>query len=283
MDCQFVGAEQPLRQGDILKRISNDASAYRVVVTADCDIAQNKGVDKGVACAEVVRLRDYLTGPFAIQLLRKKYDWAKRELSKWIQAQWRRHSPGAGLDPKAVDRWLDVAPVEEIEATLQVEPQPEDGMLRRLLRAIQAANECFKKPHFDEIIECLQEFQDRKPADPVGFLKSQLTRLQPSQLPDDLFFISELPGEDGLGYLASLRNLSFIDRSEIVSTVPEARSRGIAYVRIGRLAPTFKHGMAQQLGILYSRIGYPEVYEETRDVAFTIVIDEICSKWGCHD
>ena len=50
-DCVYVDAALPVRQGDVLKRVRGDGPAtLAIVITADCDIANEKFGDAGLAC-----------------------------------------------------------------------------------------------------------------------------------------------------------------------------------------------------------------------------------------
>lgn len=280
MDCELVGAELPLRQGDVLKRVEDEGCArFKIVVSADCDLAQHKGVEKGAACIELVPLRDYLTSVFAHQLLSQHFERVLKELAEWIQNKSSDADPDSELSLEAVKRWILVAPVEEIEAALKLDPQPDGGLLKRASKALKRSQKCLDVYSFEEAAACFIDLQQRPPADAAKFLKSQLNKLDPNKLPEELFFVSELPGEEGIGYIALLRNLSFVDLAEIAKSVPDARAQGLPYVRVARLTPTFKHGMAQQLGTLFARIGYPHAYEETRRTTFAVIVDDIAIQW----
>jgi len=56
-DCEEIDQSLPIRQGDVLKRVRPDGKgALAIVITADCDIANLKFGDAGLACVALTPL-----------------------------------------------------------------------------------------------------------------------------------------------------------------------------------------------------------------------------------
>src|SRR5690606_23550739 len=102
--------------------------------------------------------------------------------------------------------------------------------------------------------------------------------LNPKNLPLDMFYISSVPGEPEVGFIATLRALSFIPFDRSFTSLDSAKDVENSFVRVGRMTPTFRHALAQQFGMLFSRIGMPEDYEEDRDTAFGLIADQIIAE-----
>src|SRR5690606_30276612 len=170
-----------------------------------------------------------------------------------------------------------VASATEIVNALGLDDCATAQTVESTLNALRDAASCLSgNSTTREKLRALSRLQRKPPTDWRQFVQNQFSKLQSNQLPDDLFFISRIPDEHNLGYVAKLRSLSFVGWNSITTSVPEAREHSEAYVRIARLAATFKHGLAQQVGSLFARIGYPEAYEKERDEIFDLVTDELC-------
>ncbi len=91
----------------------------------------------------------------------------------------------------------------------------------------------------------------------------------------DIFFVSSVPGEPEFGFIAKLRALSFVPFDRSFTSMTAAKDVDNSFVRVGRLAPTFRHALAQQFGMLFARIGMPTEYEVDRDAVFAMVADQM--------
>jgi hypothetical protein len=180
----------------------------------------------------------------------------------------------------AIAQWIQTAPIIELEEALQLKTASELTYFRHMAMALKSAFACPPDADAQEVITCLTKLQKKMPTDRADFIRLQLSRLEANQLPDDLFFVSEVPGEESLGYLALLRSTTIIKLTDLVSSVQEARERNFAYLRIGRLKTVYKHGIAQQFGFLFSRIGYPKPYEDERAAAFELATEQLSVQLG---
>jgi hypothetical protein len=275
-DCESVDPIEPIRQGDILKRFRDGrGDSIFVVISADCDIAQAKVGDSGIACVELQPLREYLCGDHLFKIATRQFESRTKELKDWIRKR------KLLLSDKAVDEWIRVATAEEIIENLELKDKKDSRFVEDTLRSIQAARfHLSNSRDARSALNVLHNLQRATPKDWRTFVYGQLSKLQSAQLPEDLFFICSIPSEQMLGYLAKLRNITFLGISTVVSTIPAARERSIGFVRIARLSATFKHGLAQQVGYLFARIGYPREYEQERDAIFDMVVEELCQELG---
>jgi hypothetical protein len=283
-DCETVQPGEPLRQGDVLKRFEcgKDHSLW-LIVSADCDIAQGKVGDQGLACIALRSLREYLLGEHLTRSVERQLTTRLRELREWIRKQ-HQESPGDKdpLSDGALDDWICQSSPAEIAEALSVPLGNARSFLEQSIDAVRRARAALAAPYDMTMprLESLARLQKKPPSDWKQFVHQQLTKLQPSQLPDDAFFVTSVPGEKSLGYVAKLRSFSFVTTTSVTMSVPEARERAEAYVRIARLSATFKHGLAQQIGFLFARIGYPNEFEVEREEIFDLVVEEICNEWG---
>ena len=281
-DCEKVDPALPIRQGDVLKRVQNNGpTSLAVVVTADCDIANNKLGDSGLACVQLVPLADYMLNEHARTIANRQLRKRFAKATEWINKRWLElDAQNTYLTEDSVITWLTRTSIEEIETNLGLPAEEKKSFLKREIPALLSAQALLYAPKDQfSAIDALRALQP-KPTPRREQLKSLFRDLDPSNLPLDMFFVSSIPGEPGVGFIAKLRALSFVPMDQSFTSMMLAKEFDNSFVRVGRLAPTFRHGLAQQFGMLFARIGLPRAYEADREVAFAVIADQIANEMG---
>lgn len=274
-DCERIDAALPVRQGDVLKRVRGDGkSNLVVVVTADCDIANGKYGEAGLACVQLDLLADHVLGEHSRGLaqaaLKKRFD----KVTEWINNCWREKSADNGdLSAEHVQAWILASKPEEIEAELNLPVDDHKSYLKRECVALKAAKSFIDASNdrysgIDAL--CALQTQTRS-----AQLKTVFGTLNPKALPLDLFYISSIPDVEGLGFVAKLRALTFVPFERSFTSLGAAKDVDNSFVRVGRLAPTFRHALSQQFGMLFARIGMPKQFETDRDTTFGLIAEQI--------
>jgi len=281
-DCEHVDAALPVRQGDVLKRVRGDGpTTLAIVVTADCDIANEKFGEVGLASVQLDLLADHVLGEHARGLaqgqLKKRYEKA----AEWVNKRWSQKDPeNVALSEERVQAWILASTPEEIEAELNLPVDDSKSFLKRESAALRMAQNCIDAPvDRYSAIDALCALQAQTTSRSAQ-LKSVFGTLNPKGLPLDLFYVSSVPGEPGLGFVAKLRALTFIPFDRCFTSMDAAKDVENSFLRVGRLAPTFRHALAQQFGMLFARIGMPRAYEVDRDAAFGLIADQITAEMG---
>jgi hypothetical protein len=97
--------------------------------------------------------------------------------------------------------------------------------------------------------------------------KDILRQAQSDPLPDDVFLLPTIPQLPDVGpAVVLLRELIGIPFGSICFRSYDAISKD-HFLRIGRLNPIIKYAISQAFGVLYTRIGLPETYENRRMAA----------------
>lgn len=279
-DCERVDAALPVRQGDVLKRVRGDGrSNLVVVVTADCDIANGKYGEAGLACVQLDLLANHVLGEHARGLaqaaLKKRFEKA----AEWVNKRWREKSADNGdLSAEHVQAWMLASSPEEIEGELNLPVDDQRSFIKRECAALRTAKNFIDTPT-DRYsgIDALCTLQTQTPTRSAQ-LKTLFGTLNPKDLPLDLFYVSSVPDVPGLGFVAKLRALTFIPFERTFTSLDAAKDVDNSFVRVGRLAPTFRHALAQQFGMLFARIGMPKQFEVDRDAAFGWIAEQIKSE-----
>lgn len=280
-DCEYIDAALPIRQGDVLKQVRGDSPAtLLIVVTADCDIANKKFGDAGLACVQLTLLSDHVLGEHARASVQRQLKKRFEKVTEWINKRWLQKSPeNVALSDERVQAWVLMSDPEEIEAELG-EPVDEKSFLRRECPALRTAKQLIDKPvNRYSGIDAMRALHP-KTSTRSEQLKTLFGSLNPKDLPLDMFYVSGVPGEAGVGFIAKLRALSFIPFDRSFTSLDAAKDVENSFVRVGRLTPTFRHALAQQFGMLFARIGMPKDYEVDRDAAFVLIAEQITAEMG---
>lgn len=281
-DCEQVDVTLPIRQGDVLKHLHSDGhSVLKIVVTADCDIANGKFGDAGLACVQLMPLVDYMLDDHARTTAHRQLKKRFERATEWINLRWLKKDPqNVALTEECVRTWVMTSPPEEIEAELALPVEGNKSFIMREIPVIRAAQTLLDAPvDRYSAIDALRGIQS-KSVSRSEQVKTLFGSLDPRDLPLDVFYVSSVPGEPGVGFIAKLRALSFIPFNHSFTSMVAAKEVENSFVRVGRLAPTFRHALAQQFGMLFARIGMPKEYETDRDAAFTLIADQITADLG---
>ena len=279
LDSEPATKSAPLRQGDILRAYGRaQMSNLWIVVTADCDIAQDK-FGEGLACVPLVPLSNYLMCDYAATLLEKQRKKRIRELTETINTSMiKADSNRLPMPIGELENWLNANSASDIIGGLSsvyTVPLQTKNLIDCLCKIVSV----LKSEDSGKFVDALCLLNWKEGVKEGDIVRQQLSKLDPAQLPQDAFFLTEVPGEEGMGFIAKLRQLVFLPSTQLVQSVAQAREHISAYLRVGRLIPTFKHALSQQLGNLYSRIGLPYEYEESRLVTFELVVRQFVSDW----
>lgn len=189
------------------------------------------------------------------------------------------HAKNVALSEERVQAWILASEPEEIEAELGESVDDKKSFLKRECRALREAKKLIDAPidRYSAIdaLCALHPTSSRSKQ-----LKTLFGNLNPQDLPLDMFYVSSVPDEPGIGFIAKLRALSFIPFDCSFTSMDAAKDVDNSFVRVGRLTPTFRHALAQQFGMLFARIGMPKDYEVDRNAAFALIADQITAEMG---
>lgn len=252
----------PIRQGDVL--ISRDPRTgildeVCLVITADCDISKGK-FGRQLACLRVLTVKDYVA-----------HIWAKRKLDKLIKeetkklraqlAKW--HSLATGqestLTEEAAKIWISRAEPSAICDALNV---PDDGSRKKLLSILANYREAFQGlTHQGSPLTTLVSLKATlERTDSKVYRQKTLQQAQQEPLPEDVFLLPELPLAADTPCVVMLREIVGVSSDSVCFRATDATSPE-NFLRVCRLQPTYKYAVSQAFGILYSRIGLPDEYE----------------------
>ncbi|WP_316897865.1 hypothetical protein [Pseudodesulfovibrio indicus] len=265
----------PVRQGDLL--VCRDSSSlqdveYFLVITADCDINNNK-FGRQLACLRVVQLKEYYQSIWAERLLKKAIENADRrildQVNKWYSLA---QGSDASISKEALLHWLDTTSHEDIAKALNIDANNREkfySTLERYHNAILILDNC-SECALNVYVEFVSIF-DAKRLDDV---RSATVKKMDSNLPADVFLLPSLSTISDSPAVILLRELIGIPFEKICYRARDAVGKN-NYIRALRLNPVFKYAVSQAFGHLYSRIGLPEEFENQNKC----VVEKVKDTW----
>jgi hypothetical protein len=268
-ECEYVDPAQPLLQGDVVRSLSTASDpwdALAVVVTADCDIENDKHGGR-VTCVPVVPLTTYLATYYLPRRVARLAD----SLSEQFVSIMRKAQKENFADferPISLARaksWVLETSPAEVASSLKLVGQ-QRVLFASFAEQFAALNR-LKQGDFEEYCGAFISTQQlRMPTKEAGSIRQGL-RLDlaghTNELPGDALFLNSLG--DGLdrGYVAYLRVMRELP-DESVALKSSQISFDMTHERISRMRSPYVHALTQRLAAVFSAIGLPSEYEKAR-------------------
>lgn len=274
-----VDDEQEIRQGDIIRRNAggvNEEPTFGVVLTADCDIANNKAGDR-FTWLQIVPAASYL------ELI-----WAPEEFKRLVEKQSRISLEGLNalikrsgievspLSSSSLQEWLREKSAEDVLQAVNPHGKPDDPKLRRSLQALRL---CLGFEGSSSTLVRLRQAWALLGRDESAQQSQLRGALDTNRGFSDCLLVPELPGVTGYGFVVLLRAISNIEVKELFRSETDARinDQPLAFYRIGKFSDALRFSIAQRLAFLFSRIGMSTAFEEACDVATELLVQSVCS------
>jgi hypothetical protein len=267
-ECEFVSADEPLRQGDVVQAYGEPVDqwdARMVVVTADCDLARRKHAGR-VSCVPAVTLHQYLSLFYLPGRLEKVAAPLADQIVAMIRKAREQVEAVAPISRERALAWVHEVPATEIAASLGIDGSVEE--FRRKVDAYIQTTAAIDSDDFDSQWvnyarrggletddRIVRERSDKLQLDVTGLLK---------KLPGDALFLRSLGESLDSGFVCYLRVVRDL-RESAISTRYSGVGHPVTHVRTSRLSSPYLYALTQQLGAVFSAIGLPEEYEQARD------------------
>lgn len=273
-ETEHCPAQEPLRQGDIVKLDSDAESHYgfslAAIINADCDMAHGKH-DGVIAILPIYRFTEYLqkfwlstytenqikTATRTIKALCKLEDHNIQELVDWI----------ASSEWQAFD-------VDKLATKLVLgkkECQALSDAVTKLKIAIEGKN--------SQSLTCVKDLAPN-PNDCEKHLQAQIADAKKS-LGDGHFFVTDISGDDGIGFVVRMRRIYSIEAEHCFLTYSALQARKLngskAVHRLSRFSPHYKFKLAQIFAQQFSRIGLPDELMNLSSLAIDNAVQHIQS------
>jgi len=272
-ETEHCPVQQPLRQGDIL-RIESSGSSQRpfslaAIINADCDMANEKH-DGVIAVLPIYHFPEYLkifwlptfvgghmkSTSKTIQNLCKLEEENVQELIRWIK------SPSDRLKFD-LDKFAESFKFGKKESTSLVEAL---GRLKITIDSQESMS-----------LGCIGRLAPN-PENCDKYIKDQVLEAKKG-LGDGHFFVTDVKGDDGIGFVIRMRRIYSIDANRCFPSYSayQANTNGQkdGAFRLSRLTPHYKFKLAQIFAQQYSRIGLPDELMALSTLAVDNVVQHI--------
>jgi hypothetical protein len=274
VECEELeDSSVPLRQGDVLEWLGDQTDPWRrfaIVVTADCDLAHQKHSGL-LACVPALPHDEYLSlFPLPARVAKAKTKLLERAAAL-VRGYQEANRPEftVAMSDEAIAAWIEAVAPEEIIAELRVTDKKEAKLITDVLTAIRACSSSTAAGGLDPQLDALTHawlvtqgksgFAERRRV----FARELLDLL--GRLPGDAVFLHGLSPRHRGGYVVYLRAILNVDEAAVACSVPDLREGSVTAKRIARLSSPYVFHLSQALGQVFSAIGLPSRYEESRD------------------
>jgi hypothetical protein len=279
-ECDEVTDDRPLVQGDIFEWVDRGTDPWRqfgVVVTANCDIAQEK--HRGIlSYVPFLSLQDYLRLFHFPKLLQRGVQPLANELSKKLLAdelaEAIRTYQAANLPefPEPVsDRaallWAKSRTPEEIADDLRITGAESRARFINLVVDFKYVDDATTGEGYTEQLSALIRLRTRRGVVPAKAQEAIWGEIHGAikSLPGDCFFVGRVGSTPSAGWIAYLRLVREIQHRDVAIRQPELRRQGAALAkRVSRLRSPYIYRLTQQLTDVFAAIGLPTEYEDSR-------------------
>jgi len=233
-----------------------------VVINADCDLAHGK-VDGVLALLPIFSFHSYLEAFWVKSHLLSEFS----QNIEWILG-------ACGIEKAEAEdlaRWIESDNPMAIASSLigaHAVPTKKHAELH------QRVNKC-------AIIASSQGLEGFKRVcsldpDPSRYARKHIEAAK-GAIGDGHFFLSEISGQEGLGFVVRMRRILSIEATNCYRSVSDMRAHApdtkTSAARVARLTPTYQHRIAQLFAYQFSRIGLPD---ETTELS-KLAVDDIVS------
>jgi len=268
-ECEPATDDLPLRQGDVFAWLTRaEVGPFRqfgVIVTADCDIAQEK--HRGIiSYVPVMPLADYLRQFDLPRRVERALGSVGEELVAAVRGvQAKIPEFPEPMSQEAVLGWVEGVTATAILSALAVREPQEIARLTGLIADYQALRASARDGSFDAQLDALASLRARNNKGPLAEaqlrLRSEIADAT-EKLPGDAFFVGYLADGEALGHVAYLRLVREIRHDQIATRVTDLASAKAK--RVSRMSSPYLYRLTQQLADVFAAIGLPDVYERQR-------------------
>jgi hypothetical protein len=260
-------------QGDIFKvgSLCNqnflDHEEWGMVITADCDIAQEK--ISSFAFLPIITAKSYLDKYWLITLLEKeKHELLKNITNSINDKKYLEKQNCKPIDISEVKEWIEEESVEGVFKELGI------SLNKNRIPKFHQQYEILSQPASFENFFILRNIQGRK----EDAIKKEI-RTVFSSLKDEFYFVPYVGAQESFGVIVKLRSLRTIDMSIVYHSLLKARSSSVdintTLYRVGRFSDYLRYSISQKFALLFSKIGMPEHYESDVEASLNIIADSL--------
>ncbi|WP_146047104.1 hypothetical protein [Aeromonas bestiarum] len=253
-EYQHLTPSDEILQGDIFFH-DNPEQTLGVIITADCDISQNKtsGV---IAYLPIIQARDYITQNLMYESTSELLKKSREQIDK-------KFNTAGNMTAEAIDHIIQMN-TDDLQRKLSISTN--DNIHNHLNVIRYEMSDAYKKEpcNLQKISSIINILKPENTETPFSKFRSKIKGIKNR---DDCLFVQELSENFIDGYVILLREIRAINRDDIYSSISTSRESSSTQkaIRFSKLAPVYKYWLSHNFGRLFSRVGLPIEYEVKRD------------------
>lgn len=264
-------------QGDIFEvgencsDIFKKEEKYAVVITADCDIAQNK-MGRFFTLLPIISAQDYLTEYWIKGLFEKELKKIAEEVCLVVNKCG--HLKQHGCDPVTAEgmlSWIDEDGLEGVFASLDIEKS------KKIDEVVSRYELVSGESNIDGYLSLMKLRNKRERA-----VKSDITGAIKNSR-DEFYFIPDLPKSKVSGHMIKLRDVRSVSKERLYKRAQDLRlspnDPAKSLLRTGRFSDYLKYSITQQFAMVFSSIGMKDLFEKDADASLDMIASEICNDY----
>ncbi|MFQ2543457.1 hypothetical protein ACK3Z0_09145 [Aeromonas caviae] len=265
---------ESIRQGDIVK-IGKDLSfgfsdvdKFGFVVTADCDIYQDKsGGD--ITILPIIDPQIFIDTIWIPETFSRERTEVLNLICEKINSSGAPRAFNCNeISSSDLEAWIKQSSITEILKALKINISGELEILAKRLFILSSPPSL--KNHFEH----RSNIQGRKEKSIKGELSTAFKKMR-----DDFYFIPEIKSSANLGAIIKLRHAKIVKLHSIYKNYREARINALnverCIYRTGRCSDYLKYSIVQRFALLFSRIGMPLEFESDESSSIDIITDNL--------
>jgi hypothetical protein len=258
--------DSPIRQGDVFKWDDEHTIRpwyqYGVVVTADCDLAQNKTMGR-LSYIPALTMEDYI---WHFWRDAKFSSVQKSHLAKFtsrLNNRLKKDAHAGGVSEEAAWTWLQRKGIDGLLDEIAMTDKGQRSDIKKIADDLVKLSSLLeaKMPDLGLLQVCYAIRNPKASPDDVKALALEVQSSMAS-LPGDVFFLPHVSDRPDEGIFLMLRNITQCEISEIAIRPDELKFGSAKARRLGRIAAPFRYAITQNLARVFSDIGLPVSYEE---------------------
>lgn len=245
-ECSVFNSDDVIEQGTIISFTTHSDVRYGIIVTADCDIYQNK-YGQFLSYCPILLLREYVETDLHQKLCKRKLHKLFEEIKKQVR------------EVSGYEQVSDDAVECEI---MYLQNKSEPNFSEDLNRKITCYNEFKSKEYFTT--NDYKQLCNPKEKELINIVKN---------FPGDKFYINRIPNDENEGFVVNLRRIADIPEKDISKKISHGNLPPC--IAIAKLNSPYKEKMSQTLGAMFSAIGLSIEYENQRDENIRNIVGDI--------
>lgn len=256
---KVLDEDSAIRQGDIFQ-IGSECSdnfmeeeTLAMVITADCDIAQNK-MGEYYTLLPIISVEHYIETRVIPRIfktdLKSKLKLNIDKLNISIK-----NSEFDLLTEESILKWLEFDTLEKIYNSLELKID------KKILDDSKQISILLDEPSLESFTRLRVKEQNKN----IEKVRKEISDFICKNLGEQFMFIPEIPCISGLGCIIKMRDVRSLHRKNVYKSDFEVKmsklSKDKGIIRIGKFSDYLRYSISQKFGLLFSRIGMPEKFE----------------------